>query len=363
MPCRRGVSRGGTVFTLNHKPYRQALHFLRPKLKGGCAVSRSHTGLTLSYLGEEFTFELDDPEKAHPVERFILALDGTRGVSELTAGAGVIAPGDAEMTLRLLDESLLLTEGAAPPPGKGGLAFATELEDLYYNVWIPEDGETELVRTIFDGHAERDVIYGWCMESYHVTSRAHDCLSPILARFHGAFKRKAIHYFLDEYRHDKLIVKSLEAAGFRREDIERSLPLPYTHAVMNLLAKWANSDLLSFMGCLFVFEGTREIGDSYIESLSKYDLPEEFVKGQSIHNDINNDGDHGNISRDFYAMIDHVSADDQARVTRNLRMLYEAQLRKHDNVLRYYRAPTIGVPRLVPGARCIDPVNSAQDAA
>jgi hypothetical protein len=336
------------------QPSGQPVQFSRPKLKDGCTVTRAVEGMILSYLGEDYTFELDDPARALPVERFLLSLDGSRPATELTDGGAGLPPDEARIALRLLDESLLLTEAAPPPAGKSGLAFATELEDLYYNVWTrQEGGETELVRSIFDGKAERAVILGWCLESYHVTSRAHDCLSPMLARFHGAFKRKAIAYFLDEYRHDKLIMKSLLAAGFRRDDVERCLPLPYTHAVMNLLARWAHSDLLSFMGCLFVFEGTPEIGDGYIASLAQYDLPEEFVKGQSVHNDINNDGGHGNITRDFFAMSEQIAPDDQARVIRNLRMLYEAQRCKHDDVLRYYRAPTVGAPRLLPPAASV----------
>lgn len=323
------------------------MYLSHPKIKDGCAITLQQGVLVLSYLGEDYTIELDDPSRASPMERFVRALDGTRDTAELCSGAGGLAAAEAQAALDLLDDSLLLTEGAQPRPGKSGLAFATELEDLYYNVWMHADGETALVKAIFDGHAEHAVLHGWCLESYHVTSRAHDCLSPMLARFHGASKRLAIAYFLDEYRHDKLIMKSLLAAGFQRDEVERSLPLPYTHAVMNLLARWAHSDLLSFMGCLFVFEGTREIGDGYIRSLSRYDLPAEFVKGQAVHNDINNDGDHGFITRAFYAGIEHVSAEDQARVIRNLRMLYEAQRCKHESVLRYYRTPVIGVPRLL----------------
>ena len=339
------------------------MHFSHPRIKEGCEIRRESRGIILAYFGEDLSFEVDDPNQIASIESLIRLWDGSRTIDEIIAAPHGLDAVDVETALSLLDANLLLTEGAEASPGKHGLTFITELEDFYYNVWMRADGETNLVKAIFDGTAEREVLLGWGLESFHVTSRAHDCLSPMIARFHGAFKRKAIDYFLDEYRHDKLLMKSLLAAGFEREAIQRSLPLPYTHATMNLLAKWANTDLLSFMACLFVFEGTPEIGNAYIDSLAQYDLPAGFVKGQSVHNDINSDGDHGNISRDFFAMIDQVSTDDQARVVRNLRLLYETQRRKHDNVLQYYLAPTIGIPRLLPDAGIADPVGGVSYAA
>lgn len=339
------------------------MHFRCPRLKEGCDVRRDGANILLSYLDEEFTLELDEPAKAGAVEGVIRSLDGRRRPDEIAANADGLSSKEVATLLALLDGNYLLGEGAAPSPGKNGLAFVAELEDLYYNRWMRQDGETELVSAIFDGTAERDVLLGWGLESFHVTSRAHDCLSPMIARFHGAFKRKAIDYFLDEYRHDKLLMKSLIAAGFGRDEIERSLPLPYTHASMNLLAKWAQSDLLSFMACLFVFEGTPEIGNAYIDSLAQYDLPDAFVKGQAVHNDINNEGDHGNVTRDFYAMIGQIGEADAARVVRNLRLLYDTQRRKHANVLAYYRAPSIGIPRLLPAISVAAPVDDVSDAA
>lgn len=321
------------------------MHITRPMLRSDSAIRRLDDRLVITYLDEAYEIEFDDPASLPATEILLSRLDGTRTVDELSREADGLRPDQISTTLSMLDGNFLLGEGDKSDAPMSGLAFALHLEDLYYNRWMGQDGETSLVRAVFDGEASRDVLIGWGFECYHVTSRAHDCLAPIIARMHGALKPLAIDYVLDEYRHDKLLMKSLLALGYPREAIEHSLPLPYTHAVMNLLARWSNTDLLSFMGCLFVFEGTQDIGDAYIHQLEQYDLPAEFLRGQSVHNDVNNAGDHGAVSRLFYSQFPSIGADDQARVTRNLRMLYDAQRRKHQNVLDYYSQPEIGIPR------------------
>ncbi|WP_227744088.1 iron-containing redox enzyme family protein [Burkholderia gladioli] len=324
------------------------MHITRPMLRSDSAIRRLDDCLVITYLDEDYEIEFDDPASLPATEILLGRLDGTRTVDELSQDTAGLRPEQVASTLSILDGNFLLAEGGHAGAPISGLAFALHLEDLYYNRWMGRDGETELVRAVFDGQASRDVLIGWGFECYHVTTRAHDCLAPIIARMHDGLKPLAIDYVLDEYRHDKLLMKSLLALGHTREAIEGSLPLPYTHAVMNLLARWSNTDLLSFMGCLFVFEGTQDIGDAYIRQLEQYDLPPEFLRGQSVHNDVNNAGDHGAVSRLLYSRFPSIGVDDQARVIRNLRMLYDAQRRKHRNVLDYYRAPTIGIPRMLP---------------
>ncbi|AJK50119.1 iron-containing redox enzyme family protein [Burkholderia plantarii] len=324
------------------------MHITRPVLRSDSAIRRLDDCLVITYLDEDYEIEFDDPGSLPATEILLNRLDGTHTVDELSRDADGLRPDQVANTLSILDGNFLLGEGAHGGAPMSGIAFALHLEDLYYNRWMGQDGETALVRAVFDRQASREVLVGWGLECYHVTSRAHDCLAPIIARMHGALKPLAIDYVLDEYRHDKLLMKSLLSLGYTREQVERSLPLPYTNAVMNLLARWSNTDLLSFMGCLFVFEGTQDIGDAYIQQIGQYDLPPEFLHGQAVHNEVNNAGDHGAVSRLLYSRFPSIGVDDQARVIRNLRMLYEAQRRKHQNVLDYYDAPTIGIPRSLP---------------
>nr|WP_236588247.1 iron-containing redox enzyme family protein [Tumebacillus amylolyticus] len=188
---------------------------------------------------------------------------------------------------------------------------------------------------------------GWTLEYYHITKRAHDCISPAIAKGHGEFRSMLLDFFHEEYRHDKLLLKSLKSLGFEEHEITNSIPLPYTAAVSNLLAKWAHTDLLSYMASLFIFEGTAMEGNDYVQALDVYEMPREFSIHQAAHNNINTEGDHGNVSREFYASIEYITAEDQARVIRNIRLLHEAQLRAHDTIFEYYLKPDVKMPRLL----------------
>jgi len=321
------------------------MYITKPFLRSDNVIRRNKIGLIVTYLGEEYQIEFDDSDVMSATEALLNKLDGTRVIEDLVDTGIGLTQEQVFKTLSILDSNFLLGESGGET--MSGLGFALHLEDLYYNHWAGQDGETKLVQVVFDGVAPRDVLIGWCFECFHVTTRAHDCLAPIISRMHGALKTISIEYVIDEYRHDKLLMKSLLALGYTREQVEHSVPLPYTNAVMNLLARWSNTDLLSFMGCLFVFEGTNEIGDAYIEQLEKYDLPKEFLRGQTVHNEVNNEGSHGAVSRLYFSQIPFIGADDQARIIRNLRVLYELQRQKHSNVVDYYSNPVIGIPRLI----------------
>jgi len=323
------------------------IELMYPRLRRGYAAKAIPGGVSILRRGEEYAqLELSSHNRSESIAQLLNSLDGTLSLASIEArcGDGV----EAQKLIALLDTSMLLCEGrVTEAPGVvSGAAFIRELEQAYDD-WTDEKGETEFSTRFLDGELPREVVVGWAFESYHITLRAHDCIAPALIRSEPHLRESVFNYFADEYRHDKLLLKSIEALGYSRADIKASVPLPYTSAIMNHLGKWAQSDQLSFFACLFVFEGSPVEGDEYIAGLKRYDLPDAFVAPQSVHNDINKDGDHGNVSRHFFKNIDCISTAAQRRVRENIRLLFELEHLHNQQVFSYYQNPVFGVPRKV----------------
>ena len=56
------------------------------------------------------------------------------------------------------------------------------------------------------------------------------------------------------------------------------------------------------MASLFIFEEASD-GNEYLQSLEQYDLPKEYVKPMYDHSDVNEEGDHGAISRNLLNIL------------------------------------------------------------
>lgn len=279
------------------------------------------------------------------IKSFLGLLNGKNSVDQLVEKANFFSKEEVLDFIHEFDEYGLLTEGKPSQiVGKTGLEFILELEDLYTE-WQNITKETQLTQLILDNKASKNLITGFAFEYYHVTRRCHECVSPAIAKAQGTLREKALDFFFEEYRHDKLLIKSLLSLGFKREEIENSIPLPYTQSIMNMLSKWAHTDILSFMAGIFVFEGTDYDGIAYRDALSAYDFPEEFAKYQNTHGDINIEGEHGKVSREFYQDIKYISAEDQIRVLNNIRMLNELNNRMHANTIEYYDREDAVIPR------------------
>jgi pyrroloquinoline quinone (PQQ) biosynthesis protein C len=323
------------------------LYIQQPKLRQGSEIVLEHDHIRIVCCGEDYLIYPDEGTSCVQVLHFLQQLDGERTVPHLQAALSDLTPKQVEEYLEVLDENWLLAEGKESMfVGKSGLHFILELEDMRRK-WELEDGESAFTKAMFEGTAPRNAVIGFAFEYYHVTRRAHDCITPTIAKSHGEFRNMFTDFFREEYRHDRLLMRSLTALGYSDADIENSLPLPYTAALSNLLAKWAHTDLLSFMASLFIFEGTELDGNEYMEALEAYQMPDQFAAHQGTHNDINVDGDHGNVTREFFSKIEYVSPEEQQRVIQNIRLLHESSRQHHDNIMAYYGNPEASLPRLL----------------
>ena len=324
--------------------------FTHPKIRD--AVEFQSDAERLVYRDNEFELSFDDLEQKQRFAKvFAVLKEGAEKSDLLDIGQEIgLRETDIDSILSDLDECRLIHEAAHQPgrsDGMSGLQLAFHLEDRYFNHWKPANGETELTALLLDGDPGRDVIVGWSFEYYNVTKMAHDAIIALVPGSLGAIKRQAIEFFNEEYRHDRLMLRALEALGFTAEQIDAAIPLPATQCLINMLSHWAKTDPLSYMASLFIYEGETADYAPYTDALREHGMPDDFVRGQEVHNSINVDGGHGDESREFLGLIDFVSAGDVRRVEANLQQLLRVEALVHAQILDYYRAPTIGIPRVL----------------
>ncbi|MED4590508.1 iron-containing redox enzyme family protein [Priestia flexa] len=322
------------------------LYFKYPKLRKNVKIIENEEFITINYHGNSLDIGPSDTINIFDIKNFINLLNGKNSVEDISSKSNCFTKEQVINYIDILDDYLLLEEGKEFQfKGKSGLNFILELED-YYSSWQNFSNETNLTKKILDKKASKNLLVGFAFEYYHVTRRCHECLTPAIAKSHGETRLKVFDFFIEEYRHDKLLIKSLTSLGFERSEIEDSMPLPYTQAIMNMLSKWAHTDILSFMAGIFIFEGSDYDGLAYKDALKEYsDLPEDFAKYQNTHGDINIEGDHGHVTRDFFMDIDYISEEDQRRVIKNIRILNELHLRMHQNTIDYYDKEIVEIPR------------------
>lgn len=312
------------------------LDFHKPRLKEGVDIVKKQEALEIHYLGEEFSIAVDNNDQSSFLQ-FLNNLDGSLTLNQLVDNTSDWDSDDIHEFLLLLDQMWLLTDaGQIKPEIYSGLDLILECEDLQRYL-VRNRGENRLTRTITSGQATEKLLHGFTFEYYHVTSRVYDCLAPALSMINNSLCKNTMRrFFSEEYQHDLLVLKALENAGYTKDEVTNSVPLPYTAAVSNMLGSLAAQDPLSFMAVLFMFEGKPWEDDYYVEALGLYKLPEGFVKYQKIHSEINQNGEHGLVSREMIATYPVISSIDRKRVLKNICLMFDTLSSMYNQIYDYY---------------------------
>jgi hypothetical protein len=235
-----------------------------------------------------------------------------------------------------LDDFGLLSESGAMSKGAlSGKQLISRLEQEYL-ARLEKSGTLPLWDILRSGDADHALLTGLAKEYYFLTAAAYDAVTPAIASMHGMQKLVMIEFVLGEYRHDRLMLKSLKSCGLTDEDVMKARPHPYTRGLTDLLRYWAETDPLTMMCALFIFEGTEDGGKAYIDLLRRNALPEGYIDGVVEHDRANSEGNHGLISREFMSHQTQVSAEDAERVSSRLLDLHKLMDRRNIEVSATY---------------------------
>ncbi len=216
-----------------------------------------------------------------------------------------------------------------------------EIEDLQNRLGEQTVQREPFWRALVDDPAAvpENVFHGLCAENYHLLFRESYFDSPVLSYAGSTAARKLINeFYLEEFGHDELLLKSLASLGVTREDLFRTAPLPETAALYNALAYWARYDPLFFFTTLGPLEGREVEIDSFVTAARRRGLSAAFVEPVAAHARINKDGAHGLLARAIFDAIPVVAAADLARLRRLTGLFGRIYARFYAGVWRHYAA-------------------------
>lgn len=267
-------------------------------------------------------------------------MDGETPLEALVGDGKLIAAGEAQELVRVLDEAGLIDD-PAPPAGRTGSEVILEIEELveahcsetiYVNPFW-----TTCLSALKPGDLPEKLATGMVIENWHFLFRESYFDAPILSYVPNTAVRLLLNqFFSEEYGHDEILLRTLNFVGIGREEMLDAIPLPETMALCNALAYWSHNDPLFFFATLGLLEGQGMKQDSFIEACDRCGFPEGFVKPLRTHANINIGAAHGNLTRAIFREIPVIDALSEARLKRQIPLFVQLYDNFYRGVWRHY---------------------------
>jgi hypothetical protein len=285
-----------------------------PRLMG--TVRPSENGTLVNTLGADHEICAHDVPP-HVMARLLRKLDGNSTIEEVVSDEPSLLLEDARELVEALDTAGLIDD-ARQVESRRGLDVILDLEDLTEDLCTKTIFQNPFWRACLAvkgaGELPQRLAAGMVIENWHFLFRESYFDAPVLSYVsHTQVRLIMNRFFGEEYGHDEILLRSLNAIGLPREEMHDSIPLPETMALCNALAYWAHNDPLFFFTTLGLLEGQGLKKDSFIEACERAGLPEDFIEPLRVHSNINIGAGHGNLSREIFR---HIPALDSSTITR-----------------------------------------------
>jgi Iron-containing redox enzyme len=283
----------------------------QPRLTG--TIRQGNEGVIVHSLGVDYEVHARDAPP-NVVARVLGRLDGKTSVVSDERG---LSPDDWQELIETLDTAGLIDD-AVHVKSHSALDMILDLEDMVEDLCASTIFQNPFWRTCLSvrqpGDLPQRLAIGMVIENWHFLFRESYFDAPVLSYVpHSEVRLTMNRFFGEEYGHDEILLKSLNAVGLTREDMHDSLPLPETMALCNALAYWAHNDPLFFFTTLGLLEGQGLKKDSFIEACERAGFADNFVEPLRVHSNINISAGHGNLTREIFR---HIPALDSATVAR-----------------------------------------------
>ena len=250
----------------------------------------------------------------------------------------------ASQVIRALDAGGLVEQKSAGIDDRSGAAALSRIEQSLFAL-LERGAPLYRVDQSLNAETRHRWLLGNAIEYYFITLGAYDAVAPSVARLSGELQEVMANVVLEEYRHDKLMLRALTEYGLTEFDLQNVVPLPFTTAITNELCFLAYSDPLALLASLFVVEGGAGTGVRYLAWLEGMGASEAYVNSHREHVRININGQHGSISRRCFSLVPYISAEDEERVLSRVLMLYRLVARRSQQIASYYQDPGSPCPR------------------
>lgn len=232
-----------------------------------------------------------------------------------------------------------------------GLQFYREIR-RFLQRWQNQIINPLAFQKMTEGTITREQLIGYALESYHVTHLCPRLLAGSLTKQETPKTYQLLQeFFVSELHHDRLITNSLASVGIGETQLEQIQPLPMTFAICSSLAVFAQQHLLSFKVALWLFEqDDPKFLELFKQCCQDRDLPREFYQPILLHANINDEGEHEQITKNLLAEVAYISIEEQLRVKKNMAILQESIMLRDRQIIDYYGNPNNIIPRCFSGS-------------
>ncbi|MDD1791724.1 iron-containing redox enzyme family protein [Enterovibrio sp. ZSDZ42] len=241
--------------------------------------------------------------------------------------------------IRELDRLSLLTEAVPTLPDKvmSGMEFVKDLQRMV-TALMNKKGNSVLYDRMVSEQVTKQELVGYALEYFHIVRNAPMALGPALSKqCPNSTRRALMELFIDEHDHDKLLYSTAASIGITKNQLDATAPLPATFALYSTLETLARQHFLSFCSCLFLFEEPYpSFNSAFVDSCHRLGLPETFFEPIARHADINESGEHQNITEELLKPYTAISHHEQNVIKINIHALVETMYWQDRQISEYY---------------------------
>lgn len=319
-----------------------------PRLRHCTLVERNDTDTILMIVGtEHFEIgqELGTREQFLSVKRYF---DGRHSIAQISELTGV-PESDIQGIVESFEElGLLRIETALDSINRDD--FIRQIKESCI-MWSQQIGYHRLFGGLEKGEFRKEVFIGLLLETYHYVKSAPRHTSAALASCSDDKYRKILtEYFVEEYDHADLVLRSLEAVGIPREQTESAHPIIGTMSLINMMCEIGRQSSLAYLTCTSLFEARKEDYEpakASFEGIARtYGFNPSVVAPilEHMHGDVL--AGHTSLLEEALQDREYISPQEAHFIVNCLHDLKHSFDQFHDQIIEYYSDISNYIPRL-----------------
>jgi hypothetical protein len=287
-------------------------YYRKASFRPGVEYLIGDTRIVFSYR-DTVSFDIDcNKEASVEIDHLCQGLEDGLDLASSLPFLGDFEPYAHEILLAL-DRFGLLTEAAPPDPGYmiSGAAFWTEVSAFTERAKVK--ARPVLYEALRSKRTTRQTLIRYATEYYHIVRAGPAIIAGSLAHLSDRQTRAILENFLtSEIGHDALIASAIASVGVTDDELQSSLPLPETFAIISALQVFADQEPLTFKALVFLMEETSpEFHQSFVSACEYEGLGRSFWQPIADHGRINDENAHGSISHRLLSQVELVSVEER----------------------------------------------------
>ena len=301
-------------------------------------LARDEGGATV-IDGDEARLELDGIGTA-AVQHLLSLMNGRGSLAELAASTALPLDG-----VRAIAEALtgagMAREACSNDGPVDAEQFAALARDLY-PLWKRRLFGRGLWRSLVDGTATFAQFAGWLLENYHFIEGVNDRLGSATAYAQNREARRLFsRHYREEYNHGGFFLEALQQLGIRREDVDASMPLPTTRAILFHMRRCARIDSLQYAACSAFLESTgadRDGARAFFEAISNRYAPHrpQIIAPLVAHLELDEDYGHNGVLERMCPLLGTITVARASAALEAARALVELLELWSDDIATHY---------------------------